>query len=171
MSPLLRGVLVATIQVALMGVVGAKLLYDRATLPRAWMETAGVDPDLPIRGRYVSLNLVLPAAPESPVDADSRVTCGRIALRDGKAVAVLAEGRVVVATSLHPVCFRRRAGQADGGWQLVEPVAFFLPEHAADPTRGVRPGELWVEVTLPPRGGPRPIRLGLRRDGLIEPAS
>jgi hypothetical protein len=49
------------------------------------------------------------------------------------------------------------------------PVAFFLPEHARDPTLGRQPGELWIEATLPPRGAPRPLRLGLRRDARIEP--
>ena len=34
---------------------------------------------------------------------------------------------------------------------LVESVALFLPEGVPDPTLGVRPGELWVEATLPPR--------------------
>jgi hypothetical protein len=160
MSPLLKGVLVAVIQVALIGAVGAKLLYDRATLPRAWVESAGVDPDLPIRGRYVSLNLLLPAAPESPAIAGD-MACGRIELREGKPVAVLEQEdtRVLgIASATSPVCFMRHT--TAGQWRLWEPVAFFLPEHAPDPTRNVRPGELWVEVTLPPHGAPRPIRLG-----------
>ena len=64
MSALQRGLLLAVIQVALMATVAVKLYYDRATLPRAWIESAGVDPDLPIRGRYVALNLLFPPAPE-----------------------------------------------------------------------------------------------------------
>ena len=48
-------------------------------------------------------------------------------------------------------------------------VLYFLPEHATDPTRRVGGEELWVEVTLPKKGPPRPIRLGVKKDGPIEP--
>lgn len=48
---------------------------------------------------------------------------------------------------------------------LSEPVAFFIPEHVPDPSRRP-PGEaLWVEVTLPRKGPPRPIRLGVSKHG------
>lgn len=170
MSALLRGVLLAAVQVALIGAVGAKLHFDRASLPRAWVETAGVDPDLPIRGRYVTLYVALPPSPESVV-TESEVACGRIELRDGQPVAVLEAGTGDGASevrSRRPTCFRR-AGDGNDRWLLVEPVAFFLSEHARDPTLGAQPRELWVEVSLPPQGAPRPIRLGLRRNGRIEP--
>jgi len=48
--------------------VGGKLFYDRASLPRVWVETAGVDPYLPIRGRYASLRLVV--TPSNPPDPE-----------------------------------------------------------------------------------------------------
>ena len=170
MSALLQGVLLAAVQVALIGAVGGKLLYDRASLPRAWVETAGVDPDLPIRGRYVALNLVLPLAPES-VAPEADVACGRIELPDGRPVAVLEAGAGDGESAVmpgRPTCFRR-AGDGNDRWLLVEPVAFFLSEHAKDPTLEAQPRELWVEVTLPSQGAPRPIRLGLRRNARIEP--
>jgi hypothetical protein len=52
---------------------------------------------------------------------------------------------------------------------LTEPVAYFIPEHAADPS--VRPAgeQLWAEVTIPRRGPPRPIRLGVWKDGRLIP--
>ena len=170
MSPLLRGVLVAVVQVALIGAVGGKLLYDRASLPRVWVETAGVDPDLPIRGRYVTLFVALPLSPES-VATDREVACGRIELRAGQPMAVLVGEASGAANDVMPrrsTCFRR-TGDGDDRWMLVEPVAFFLSEHAKDPTLRAQPHELWVEVTLPRRGAPRPIRLGLKRDAGIEP--
>ena len=90
MSALQRGLLVAVIQVALMAAVAAKLYYDRATLPRAWIESAGVDPDLPIRGRYVSLNLLFPPAPESAaIRGEDGHAFGRVEVRDGRALAVI----------------------------------------------------------------------------------
>jgi hypothetical protein len=46
-------------------------------------------------------------------------------------------------------------------------VAFFIPEHVPDPS--VRPPgeELWAEVTIPGSGPPRPIRLGVMRQGRL----
>jgi len=64
----MRALLVALVQAAIVLAVGGKLLYDRATLPRAWVATAGVDPYLPIRGRYASLRLVV--TPSNPPDSD-----------------------------------------------------------------------------------------------------
>ena len=164
MSALVRGVLVAFIQVGLIGAVGAKLLYDRATLPRAWVETAGVDPDMPIRGRYVALNVLFPAAPESTsVRAGKGVVAGRIEVRDGQPVAVLSGVEVEPARG-EVMYFRERSTPGGVRWMLVQPVAFFLPEHAPDPTRNVRPGELWMEASFPARSAPRPIRLESRRN-------
>ena len=168
MNPLARGALIALVQVALIAAVGGKLLYDRAVLPRAWVETVGVDPDLPIRGRYVSLNLVPPVVEEPPLEASAGLAFGRIELRQGRAVAVLAGG-APVRDAGHPIGFVRNVGQADARWRTLVPVAFFLPEHARDPTLDRRPGELWVEVTLPRRGAPRPLRLGILRENRVEP--
>lgn len=57
---MMRALIVAVLQVALVAGLGAKLLVDRARYPRVWVETAPVDPDLPIRGRYVRLQLRAP---------------------------------------------------------------------------------------------------------------
>lgn len=172
MTPLTRAVAVAALQVGLIGVVAGVLLYDRATLPRAWMESAGVDPDLPIRGRYVALNL-LPSAVTGPgwPTTDGAYACGRLEVRDGAVVALAHEPTAAGVPDAGGPCFIRRGDgtAATARWQLVQPVAFFLPEHVRDPTLDAQPGELWVEVTLPRDGAPRPIRLGLRRDESIEP--
>jgi hypothetical protein len=53
-----------------------------------------------------------------------------------------------------------------------QPVAFFVPEHITEleQIRNSRPApEVWAEVTIPRKGPPRPIRLGLRRGDQIEP--
>src|SRR5262249_56665093 len=59
MKPLIKGLIIAAVQVGLVASLGAKLLYDRATRPRLWTRAAPYDPNLPIRGRYVSLQLVV----------------------------------------------------------------------------------------------------------------
>lgn len=165
MTPQIRGLFVAFIHVALVASVGAVLLYDRAILPRAWVETAGVDPDLPIRGRYVALRLLFPAAVEPPGNGEpGRARAGQIEVRDGRAVVVLQDAgddRAVDGRSLY---FTGRSTPNGPRWMLTEPVAFFLPEHAPDPTRDVAPGELWLEVSIPVRSAPRPIRLERRRE-------
>lgn len=53
--------------------------------------------------------------------------------------------------------------------EIVTPVAFFIPEGVEDPS--IRPPgeELWAEVTIPPDGAPRPIRLGVKHDGVLTP--
>jgi hypothetical protein len=168
-TPLGRGVAIALAQVALLTAVGGKLFYDRAALPRAWIETTGVDPDLPIRGRYVALNLVLPAVEQTQIAASATLAYGRIEVRDGRAVAVLAGGEPTMADASHPLAFVRNVGVAGARWQTLVPVAFFLPEHVRDPTLGRHPGELWVEATVPRHGAPRPVRLGLKRDDRVQP--
>jgi hypothetical protein len=48
-------------------------------------------------------------------------------------------------------------------------IVFFVPEGAVDPSRREPGEELWVEVTVPRRGPPRPIRLGVKKDGVLTP--
>jgi hypothetical protein len=189
MKPTTRALAVAVIQALIVIAVGGKLLYDRATLPRVWVETAGVDPALPIRGRYVSLRLVVdPVNPpddawlapqggeslDEPVERlppEPRPGTGlpvpvrRLFAAEGGLQAELEldaqgkpdYGRSMRQTVVHGIDGDRRR------WMLSEPVAFFLPENAEDPTR-LEPGaQLWAEVTLPVEGAPRPIRLEVRR--------
>lgn len=108
-----KGLIVALVHLAIVGSLGAKLLYDRATRPREWVHVLPVDPDLPIRGRYVRLRI---------------------------------EGR-----------------------PLDDQIAFFIPEHVPDPSIREAGEELWAEVTLPRRGPPRPIRLGVKKNGVLTP--
>ena len=165
MTPFVRGVIVAVVHVGLVGAVGAKLLFDRVTLPRAWVETAGVDPNLPIRGRYVALNLLFPAAAESAEvrAVEGHWVPGRLEIRSGEVVAVVRGPAETVELQPGDRFFVERSTPAGLRWMLTQPVAFFLPEDAPDPTRDVRPGELWLEATFPPRGAPRPIRLERRK--------
>lgn len=170
MNSLIKGLLIALVQVALVAAVAGKLLYDRHALPRAWVQTAGVDPVLPIRGRYVSLNLLFEAAPESAsIAPDVVVATGVIVVRDGRPLAVMEDPATV--SDAAGLGFTRRQMPEGMRWMLVEPVAFFLPEHARDPTRDARPGELWVEATFPRRGAPRPIRLRRGASGAEEHAA
>jgi hypothetical protein len=156
------GLLLALAHVALVGSLGLKLLTDRARLPRAWARTMPFDPSTPLRGRYVRIGVEVPMA--SAVAGVGAYAEPGVRLRavDGKVV-----GEIDSGTGAPRVQLRQ-----DGGvWssRLAEPVAFFIPEHVPDPSVRQPGEELWVELTLPEQGWPRPIRLGVMRGGKLTP--
>ncbi|MFM7313166.1 MAG: hypothetical protein ACKO0M_08375, partial [Cyanobium sp.] len=74
LTPRRAGLVVALLQGGLLLSLGGVMLSDRLRLPRAWVRTVPVDPELPIRGRYVSLRLLVPApqlASALPAGSDS----------------------------------------------------------------------------------------------------
>jgi hypothetical protein len=165
-----NGLIIAALHVAIVGSLGVKLLADRATRPRVWVRTAPVDPNLPIRGRYVRLQL--------DVENFSGMERSEVRVPDGAPPRGTWFGQPI------PVRLTPRAGrlfvegsdvrtgtmgslQVRGDRKTVrlDPVAFFIPESVADPSWRKPGEELWVEVTIPKRGGPRPIRLAVKKDG------
>ena len=161
MTPRRAGLALALAHAALVASLGAKLLADRARLPHGWARTLPYDPDDPIRGRYVRLRLEVPLD-SSPADLrgwDLRSV--RLRVEGGRLVGALDSAGAIDAR------FDSAGGEVRAA--LAEPVAFFIPEHIPDPS--VRPPgeELWAEVTVPRRGPPRPIRLGVRRNGTLTP--
>jgi len=123
-NALRKGIVLGVLQSALVLSLTGKLFYDRDARPRIWVKTQRYDPDLPIRGRYLSLML----AP------------------DGGSTY-----------------FARTSNQR---------VVFFVPERPEEFEAVLsRPNapELWAEVTIPRLGPPRPIRLGIKKDGQIQP--
>ncbi len=172
MTPLLKGLIVAAVQVALVASLGAKLLYDRATRPRVWARTAPYDPSLPIRGRYVSLQLIVeargvtaPAATGAKWQTPQAVT---LRLENNRLIAEATSQLVDFdARDLHLRFIDRRGEKLA---VLDQPVAFFIAEHIADPSSRAADEDLWVEVTIPRKGPPRPIQLGVKKgDGAIVP--
>jgi hypothetical protein len=53
-----KGIALGTLQCVLVLSLAGQLLYDRATCPRVWVRTVRRDPELPIRGRYLALELM-----------------------------------------------------------------------------------------------------------------
>jgi GDYXXLXY protein len=164
MTPLAKGLAVGAAQVLLVASVGAKFLYDRANYPRLWVETAPFDPDMPIRGRYVNIALRVHADRAAPGDGDRapNMFLARLEARGDALVAVQDDdkGRHRVRSG--------RCGERDC-WQLAAPLSYFIPEHGADPSRQPEGSTLWAEVTLPPSGAPRPVRLGVKTGDAIDP--
>jgi hypothetical protein len=60
-------------------------------------------------------------------------------------------------------------GSACDALRIDEPVDFYIAEHAVDPTPVKQGQELWIEVTVPPKGPPRPIQLALKQEGAWKP--
>ena len=171
MTLLVKGLVIAAVHVGLVASLGAKLLYDRATLRRVWALTTPYDPNLPIRGRYVSLQLVVEPR-------GVRQTKPGLVSQQPLPIKLRVEGNRLVAeatarpedydpSDLHLRFIDRRGEKLA---LLAEPVAFFIPEHIPDPSRRQEGEELWVEATIPKQGPPRPIRLGVKKgDGPVVP--
>ena len=155
------GIALAIVHLLLVGTLGLKLLADRARLPRAWARTLPFDPDLPIRGRYVRLRLEVPLADGSDTARAGEYRKVRLHAAGDRLEGVL-EDDGPLRVRLDSTAEGLVAG-------LYDPMAFFIPEHIPDPSLRPAGEELWAEVTVPGRGPPRPIRLGVRRDGILTP--
>jgi len=169
-KPWVKGLVIAAVHLALVASLGAKLLYDRETRPRVWTLTVPYDPDLPIRGRYVSLRLVVEPRGFQQAGTDAGRQMQRVFLRAeaGRLLADANPGANGDDRADLFVWFTQRDGEPRA--VLNQSVAFFIAEHIPDLSRSSLDEELWVEVTLPKKGPPRPIRLGVKKhDGPIEP--
>ena len=169
------GLALAALHLLLIGSIYLKFQLDRAMYPRVWIQTQPYDPDLPIRGRYVSLSPVVSYTPDRDKAKQGTERLGaagpfgdlysrtpvRLEVRDG------------VLTAIDDPAGRQSVRQASCRHEscavLSEPIAFFIPEHANDPSRRATGEELWVEATIPPTGPPRPIRLGVKANGNLKP--
>jgi uncharacterized membrane-anchored protein len=177
------------IQFVLVSTVALKYLYQRATCPRVWTRTAAYDPYLVMRGRYLSLQLTvdgcsstLPSAKNAQfprnvngvpngtsfnINAPDTVWFqARLSVKDNKLTAI----RVPESQSSNST---QNVSAAPGApcdqMRLAVPVDFYISEHAKDPTFLKHGQELWIEVTVPPKGPPRPLQLALKDNGAWRP--
>jgi hypothetical protein len=170
MSGMRKGLLLGAIQIALVLSLGAKLLYDRVTRPRVWVLSNAFDPELPIRGRYLSERLQFPSegftyveeSAQNPNSWYANRQWAYLEVRDGQLIAYQHGSGSGMWVHLRKV--------NDGAITAIseDPVLLFISEHAEIPA--LKPGqETWVEVTVPAQGPPRPIRIGIKKDGIIMP--
>jgi len=177
------------IQVAIVSTVGLKYLYQRSTCPRVWTRAAAYDPTLIMRGRYLSLQLTVdgcgstlpsakhaqfprnvngtPASPKYIVNAPASIWFhAQLSVKDNKLIAIrLTESETSESTQ----AVSASSGASCDQMRLAEPVDFYISEHANDPTRLKQGQELWIEVTVPPKGPPRPLQLALKDNGVWRP--
>ncbi|HEY4359350.1 MAG TPA: hypothetical protein VGN17_00175 [Bryobacteraceae bacterium] len=158
MTGLQRGLLVGGFQLALVLSMAGKYAVDRQTLPRVWVRVTPYDPNLPVRGRYVRLQ----------VHTALRGAMTNKVVLYGSAELSIDNGQLI-ATSTDADTGVQVYRDTDSTATLTEPVAYFIPEHGPDPSRRPEGEELWAEVSIPKRGPPRPVRLGVKRTGKIVP--
>lgn len=195
-----KALLLTALHLAIAAGIGGKYLVDRWTRPRFWLRTVPVDPNLPIRGRYVRLRVEVPvrdAVLPPPVSPERQAKEPWRSLdRHALQVALVATPEGLVARAISPVqdAWTRMVGnwepdrwpervtaslaeqarqQDPARWvvRLDEPLACFIPERIPDPSFRPAGEELWVEATLPGKGPLRPIRLGVLKDGKLTPLS
>jgi hypothetical protein len=173
------------IQGSIVSTIAAKYFYERQTCPRVWARTVAIDPELPMRGRYLSLRLTvdgcqstLPSAKAArfPRGWNGAAVPGDYSVRYVAPILFPAELKVennqLVAVEItdeereeSAAIVEAPPGAACQQFRLAAPVDYYIAEHVADPSWTKAGQELWIEVTLPPKGPPRPLALALKDNG------
>lgn len=177
------------IQLALVSSIAAKYLYERWTCPRVWTRTVVYDPELLMRGRYLSVQLVVDGCQSTlPSAKQAKMPRNLEGVPVGKTFSINSPGPVQFPAKLKVdgnklmairipdsdsrtsgVMVEALPGSSCEDLRLNEPVNFYIAEHAANPTPAKQGQELWIEVTVPPKGPPRPIQLALKQEGVWKP--
>jgi hypothetical protein len=180
MSQTQRAVVLLVVQAALVLSIAGKYLYERKTCPRVWVRTAQYDPSLPLRGRYLGLQMAvdacaLPRDEEHHMDpiVGSNPPIGgswrwdvRPVVQGGKLVPLLAKDTDRPEHADEVTVWGN--GSCERG-RLSKGVDYFISDAAKSPFPLKPHEELWVEVTVPPSGPPRPIQLAISKDGAFTP--
>jgi hypothetical protein len=186
----LSGVSIALliIQLFVVSSIAGKYLWQRWRCPRVWTRAAAVDPEMPMRGRYLSLQLTvdgcqstLPSAKFAtfPRDVNGAIKSGPYVLRPQPVLF-----RANLKVQNNQLVALRVEGQEDSNigeeisaapgapcnqMQLYDPVDFYIADTAKSPLP-LQPNQgLWIEVTVPPTGPPRPLQLALKDNGAWKP--
>ena len=180
MNRIQRAIVLLAVQAALVLSIAGKYLYQREVCPRVWVRSAQYDPNMPLRGRYLALSLMVDACSLPP---DTTNYSGPSVIRDPKLqremhwpVRLVAQnGKLVpvLATSTD----KPEETQQINLWAsrtcdravLSNSVDYYIPDTAKTPFPLHKGEELWVEVTVPPQGPPRPIQLALSQNGAWTP--
>jgi hypothetical protein len=166
-----KGLLVLAVQMALVLSIAAKYAWERHSCPRVWTRAVQFDPNQPVRGRYLALSLYADACslppqklthvfgntlhgwgPTNPEVWDVVLTA-----KNGNLSAVLADPKNPAEASTLTL----PAGHPCQAALLSNQTEFFIAEHAQTPFPLTPGNELWAEVTVPPTGPPRPLRLAI----------
>jgi hypothetical protein len=166
------GLILMVVQLVLVLSVAGKYLYERKVCPRIWTRAAQYDPNGPLRGRYLALQLSVDACglPQDAAHYSKRYKILNGGIEPGSwawdVSMVAKDGHLVAQLNEHArdqenvdritlredqPCDRVRGPNAE----------YYIPDTAKGPFPLKAGEELWVEVTMPPSGPPRPIQLAL----------
>lgn len=177
------------VQLGIVSTIAGKYLYQRWSCPRVWTRATMYDPQLPMRGRYLSLQLMvdgckstLPSAKEAvmPRNVDGVQTGKTYSIHADQAVRFPAnlkvEGGKLLAIRIpegngrpDELTVEGRPGDSCENLRLDEPVDFYIAQSAAAPGPLKVGQALWIEVTVPSKGPPRPIQLAMKDGGAWRP--
>jgi hypothetical protein len=125
------------------------------------------DPSLLMRGRYLSLQPTVDGCQSTLPFAKQGSAPAKLEVKDNKLVAVRLPGSGDRPSELW---VEATPGSSCEQMRLTSPVDFYISEHGPTPTVGEGGGQLWIEMTLPPQGPPRPIQLARKlTDGTWKP--
>lgn len=166
-----RGVAVLLVQLLLISTVGTKYAWERYSCPRVWTRATQFDPQMPIRGRYLALQLEIDACGlKNQTAAHSfgwNTPVGRsYPAKEWTVVAAAENGKLMARLAGEYSLLPKETvvlpeGTACQHAKLSQATDFFIPEHARTPFPLPAGQELWVEVTVPPSGPPRPVLLAV----------
>jgi hypothetical protein len=175
MTRIRAALLLLLVQLALVSSVAAKYLYERKTCPRVWSRATQYDPNLPLRGRYLALQLLIDAC-QLPRDSAHFQRFVPYGVRPAvKAPGYwtwyvslgVASGHLVPVLQDHPknpsdtVRLTLAEDRSCDRVPVSQATEYFIPGRAQPPVPLPAGQELWVEVTVPPNGPPRPTQIAL----------
>jgi hypothetical protein len=153
--------MLALVDALILASFAAIFFVERAAWPRIWVKTVLVDPEVAPRDRYVRLRIEF--------DAGSQLLEREVTLS-------VRSGRLVAEPAAFPTGIRLVDGRSEpsvGGIpritqvQVSPPLTVFFPTQLT--AHWPPEEEIWAEVTVPARGSPRPIRLGVKKNGILTP--
>jgi hypothetical protein len=167
------------IQLAVVSSIAAKYLYQRSTCPKVWTRAVAYDPSMIMRGRYISaqLHVDVCGVPQPDESFRTRVaptvfdTDGKI--QDTRRILSASLGvrnERLIVTKFSEREFDRNVQElmvkrdvADCAEAILQqPVDFYISEKAQSPFPLSKGSALWVEVTVPSKGPPRPIAMAIK---------
>ena len=179
------------IQLTIVSSIAAKYLYQRITCPKVWTRAVAYDPSMVMRGRYISAQLHIDACGIRQPTNDNRHSTRALPIEFDEhgnlkqqsssryllVVLGAKNGRLVVQRfsdeeyerNRQEVLLKRDASDCAEA-VLQQSVDFYISEKAQSPFPLSKGVELWVEVTVPPKGPPRPIGMAIKeKTGVWEP--
>ena len=182
MSARKAGLAVLLVQVALVLSIGAKYAWERHHCPMVWARAQQWDPEQPIRGRYLAMNVYANACgleagkpgrdfvrkpgPESDYIRNLGGSWTPVETKEWRVVPTVRNGELAgkVVDEMQPGPTERLmldAGMPCEYAKLSGASEFFISEHAKSPFPLQKGQELWALVTVPPSGPVRPVKLAV----------